>query len=143
MRCLYCDKKLSLLKIAKGDSFCSPEHFDAHRLQLSRNAYQRLSRQAEEDAPVAPLMVLTPEENNEPVRLEADLTLAHLSEFVAQEEPATGLAEPPPCEAFAGTWMASYPPNPSVPLPDFTEHLEPRREPAFPVLENPATDSLL
>jgi hypothetical protein len=42
MRCLYCGKKLSLLKLAKGDSFCSSEHFDAHQLQLSKSAFDRL-----------------------------------------------------------------------------------------------------
>ncbi|HTB12733.1 MAG TPA: hypothetical protein VK752_14225 [Bryobacteraceae bacterium] len=46
-----------MLKLAKGDSFCSAEHFDAHQLKLSKDAFERLKSAPEEEAPKAPLMV--------------------------------------------------------------------------------------
>src|ERR1700722_2138114 len=61
MRCLYCNKKLSLLKLAKGDSFCSPEHFDAHQLQLSKSAFDRLMGAPSEESPKAPVVTQNPE----------------------------------------------------------------------------------
>src|ERR1700677_4774090 len=57
MRCLHCNKKLSLLKLAKGDSFCSSEHFDAHQLQLSKDAIQRLMNAPDKEGPKAPIVV--------------------------------------------------------------------------------------
>jgi len=56
MRCLYCGKKLSLLKLAKGDSFCSSEHFDAHQLQLSKSAFDRLRSVSGAETPRPPLV---------------------------------------------------------------------------------------
>ena len=57
MRCLYCNKKLSLLKMAKGDDFCSSEHFDAHQRQLSKDAIERLMSAPDMESPKAPLIV--------------------------------------------------------------------------------------
>ncbi len=51
MRCLYCGKKLSLLKLAKGDSFCTPEHSDAHQVKMSKDAFERLMRAQGGDQP--------------------------------------------------------------------------------------------
>ncbi len=42
MRCFHCGQKLSLLKLAKGDSFCSPEHLDAYQRKMSKDAFDRL-----------------------------------------------------------------------------------------------------
>jgi len=57
MRCLHCNKTLSLLKLAKGDSFCSAEHFDAYQIQLSRDAYERVMSVPVGDAPKPPLIL--------------------------------------------------------------------------------------
>src|SRR5258708_7195415 len=109
MHCLHCHKKLSLLKMAKGDSFCSPEHFDAHQLQLSKSAYQRLINSSDEPAKAPPMVAtLEPEEEEKQVEeqegkqeeeqedapvLEADAALAQLSALRAREEPVTGWIE--------------------------------------------------
>jgi hypothetical protein len=151
MHCLYCQKKLSLLKLAKGDSFCSPEHFDAHQLQLSKSAYQRLVNDTEEPQK-APLMVasLEPEEEGKPDEeqedtpvLEADAALAQLSALRAREEPATGWKEPPLCESFAGSWMASYAPDPPAPVPEGHEPVQSKPMLAMPLSEAHPTDGLL
>lgn len=42
MRCFHCGQKLSLLKLAKGDSFCSPEHVDAYQRKMSEDAFDRI-----------------------------------------------------------------------------------------------------
>jgi len=88
MRCLYCNKKLSLLKLAKGDSFCSPDHFDAHQLQLSKDAFERLKSLPDEDSPKTPLAVGS-SRNDAPLFRsgEEDAALTRMTEFSAPPQP--------------------------------------------------------
>jgi len=146
MRCLHCDKKLSLLKLAKGDSFCSPEHFDAYQLQLSKNAYERLLSGLDEQGPETPPVVNPVEVPRE--ELEADSGLARFSAFWAPEKPAApakGL-EAPPYAPFLVEPLPSFPPNPTVPLAgeaDANEPLEAAKGLAFPVHDVEATVCIL
>lgn len=57
MRCLFCDKKLSLLKSATGDGFCSQEHLDAYQHEMSRRDIERVLAMTIEDAPRTPLIM--------------------------------------------------------------------------------------
>jgi hypothetical protein len=54
MRCLYCNQKLSLLKLAKGDSFCSEEHFDAYQLKILKEGFEQLTSTDPEESPGEP-----------------------------------------------------------------------------------------
>src|SRR6202034_2734798 len=92
MRCLYCNKKLSLLKLAKGDSFCSPQHFDAYQLQLSKDAFDRLVSVAAEEAPKAPLIVERQKEVPPP---QENTALARLSAFGPPPLPEAAVPSPP------------------------------------------------
>jgi len=144
MRCLYCNKKLSLLKLAKGDSFCSAEHFDAHQLQLSKNAFERLMSLPEEDAPKAPLVV-------KPAVEEEVAPLARLTAFSApppEKVPALKLPaapiKPPPYAPFATSLLPPYSPNsPSRIANRANEPVQPARELAFPVHDVEATVCIL
>ncbi|HEV1284966.1 MAG TPA: hypothetical protein VNU44_06630 [Bryobacteraceae bacterium] len=137
MRCLHCNKKLSLLKLAKGDSFCSAEHFDAYQLQLSRSAYDRLVSVPEEGAPKPPLILKKSPEEAEPTRdLEADSALARLSALRAPEK-KEAVPEPqvPPYAPFLVSPPPYNPPIPVVPAsePDGNEPVAAARDLAFPV----------
>jgi hypothetical protein len=142
MRCLHCNKKLSLLKLAKGDSFCSAEHFDAYQLQLSKTAYDRLVSAPDEEAPRAPLVV---KPVATPVEMEADSALARLPAFRAPEPPplpAVIPAEPPahrdvpPYAGFLTSAPPAFPPTAAVLVagePDANEPVNAARDLAFPV----------
>ncbi len=122
MRCLYCDKKLSLLKLAKGDSFCTPEHFDAYQLQMSKNDIARLMGISVADAPRAPL-ILTPRE--EPP--------AAIEEPVHSAPVPVPLPVDPPYAAFARPPLPAYPPAPAPPMAEEpAANLSPA-PPSFPV----------
>jgi hypothetical protein len=118
MRCLHCNKKLSLLKLAKGDSFCSSEHFDAYQLRLSKTAYDRLINLPDEEAPKVPLIFKPVEVPRS--ELEADSALARLSAFRAPEEKAA--PAPPPAALQATPQAPPYAPFLSSPLPSFPPH---------------------
>ena len=158
MRCLQCNKKLSLLKMAKGDSFCSPEHFDAYQLELSRNAYKRLLSVPDEDVPKAPLISKKPAE--EPVELhpaapakelEADAALARLSAFRAPEKiEAAPPFKAPPFAPFLASPPPSQAPNPAViaavkpaSAREANEPVQAARNLAFPVHDVQATVCIL
>jgi hypothetical protein len=172
MRCLYCNKKLSLLKLAKGDSFCSPEHFDAHQLKLSNDAFQRLMSLPAEDAPRAPLVLKPkdeiPREAAKPnlAPQEQDAALARLfgaSEAPPPKAPAAKtkqgipppanppLASPPaakvpPYAPFARAPLPSWPPGPAAPIsngPEADEATPPAHELAFPVHDVETTVCIL
>lgn len=108
MRCLHCNKKLSLLKMAKGDDFCSPEHFDAHQLQESKNAIARLMSLPTEDTPRAPLNI----GSNEPKPLEP--APEQPDEKIGMER-LKAFADPP-YAPFAISTLSSPPPQ-APPLP--------------------------
>jgi hypothetical protein len=135
MRCLHCNKKLSLLKLAKGDSFCSAEHFDAYQLQLSKSAYDRLVSAPDEEAPKAPLMVKPVE--TPPVEMEADSALARLSDFRAPEPPPLpATPNVPPYAGFLTAALPAFPPTAAVLVasePDANEPVNKARDVAFPV----------
>ncbi len=145
MRCLYCNKKLSLLKLAKGDSFCSPQHFDAYQLQLSKNAYERLASVPEGDAPKAPL-VFTPVEAP-PSELEVDSALARLSAHDAPELAGQVEAfEAPPFAPFLVSPLPSFPPDGRVAVadePDANEPVGATPGLVLPVHDVPATVCIL
>src|SRR5271167_612119 len=111
MRCLHCNKKLSLLKLAKGDSFCSAEHFDAYQLQLSKSAYDRLINLPDEETAKVPLVLKDVPE----AEIEADSALTRISAFQAPEKPpapptvVVGVKDPPKAPPYAG-FLASPPP---------------------------------
>ncbi len=134
MRCLYCNKKLSLLKLAKGDSFCSPEHFDAHQLQLSKDAIQRLMSVPEEEAPKTPLVVKQPEEQPD-----ENAALARLTAFAPPPPPPLpelAALKSPPYAPFAISTLAACSPDALSAIvngPDAGEAVESARELAFPV----------
>jgi hypothetical protein len=124
MRCLYCNKKLSLLKLAKGDSFCSPEHFDAHQLKLSKDAFERLMSVPEE-APKEPLVVQHPEPEPQVESLHDEkAAMARLSGFPHSA---------PPYAPFAISVLHSYSLNPQSSLANEPDSVEAARELAFPV----------
>jgi hypothetical protein len=50
MRCLYCDRKLSLVKSLKGETFCSPAHQDLYRQQNAAGSIERIVGSPEDDA---------------------------------------------------------------------------------------------
>ncbi|MGA3190767.1 MAG: hypothetical protein ABSF22_27005 [Bryobacteraceae bacterium] len=129
MRCLHCNKKLSLLKLAKGDSFCSSEHFDAHQLQLSKDAIARLMNASAEDVP-KPALVITPREDV-PVLEEA--RPEEVKEVV------------PPYASFARSPLSCTPapPAPEVERPDHGELAASPQDLAYPVHELEATACLL
>jgi hypothetical protein len=147
MRCLYCNKKLSLLKLAKGDSFCSPQHFDAHQLQLSKDAFERLMSQADanEDAPKAPLVARRTEEapvSNEP---EQNAAMARLGSL-APPPPKAAPPPVPPYAPFAVSLLPACsldPASPAVNGTDSSEAVEGPRELAFPVHGVEATVCIL
>jgi hypothetical protein len=146
MRCLHCNKKLSLLKLAKGDSFCSPEHFDAYQLQLSRSAYDRLISVPEEDAPKPPLILKKFTEEAEQSRdLEADSALARLAVFRAPEKKEAAF-QAPPYAPFLASPPPYCPPNPAVLAAAEAEGNEPveaARDLSFPVHDVQATVCIL
>src|SRR5580693_7539614 len=136
MRCLYCNKKLSLLKLAKGDSFCSPQHFDAHQLRLSKDAFERLSSLSVEDVPKAPLIVER-EEEKPPELPEQNSAFARLAAF-APPAAAEAPSQSPPYAPFATSPLPSFTLNPPFPIangPEAGEAVEPARGLAFPVHE--------
>jgi hypothetical protein len=99
MRCLYCDKKLSLLKLAKGDSFCSPEHFDAHQLRASKSTFEHLRSPGIEETIAVPVPLKPPEEEN------------HIwTEDPAEVPPAV---PSPPYAPFSTSQLIPHPPNPT------------------------------
>src|SRR5580704_12075114 len=151
MRCLYCNKKLSLLKLAKGDSFCSPQHFDAYQLQLSKSAFDRLvnvaaglaANVAAEEVPKAPLKahpVVERKEEAPPSREdppEQNTALARLSAFTPPPLPEVA-PPPPPYAPFASSPLAAFELNPPFPIanaPEASEAVEPPRALSFPVHE--------
>jgi hypothetical protein len=87
MRCLYCNKKLSLLKLAKGDSYCSEAHFDAHQLQMSKNAFERLMSLPSENSLKSPLVV-KPREEPRVNKVAAETSRIEPHEAPADVEPA-------------------------------------------------------
>ncbi len=97
MRCLFCDKKLSLLKLAKGDSFCTPEHFDAYQLKMSKTDIERLMGLPVADTPKSPLVPLSREEAAKSVEQEA-------GPGDSRRE-----MEPPPPASFAKPALPSFP----------------------------------
>ena len=139
MRCLFCNKKLSLLKLAKGDSFCSAEHFDAYQLQLSKDAIDRLRSVGGEDVPKAPLAVappaVAPRDETPPDLRQENRALARLSAFAL---PATPEVPSPPYAPFASAPLPSFTLNPPYPIasgPETGEAVEASRTVAYPVHE--------
>ncbi len=126
MRCLFCDKKLSLLRLAKRDGFCSTEHFDAYRLQMSKHDIERLMGLPIADAPKAPLVV--PFHEEPPKKSGPDNgDLSRLLHEVLQPPPPVSFAKPP---------LPSFPPAPSSPVArEPVAHIEDesRPNPALPV----------
>ena len=118
MRCLHCNKKLSLLKLAKGDSFCSPEHFDAYQFQQSKNAIERLMSLGDPEPPKAPLQVKPVEEAKPaapppPPQAPPARTPVQSPNRNAAPEPAAPevAAEPPPYAPFAAQERPYCPPQ--------------------------------
>jgi hypothetical protein len=144
MRCLHCNKKLSLLKLAKGDSFCSAEHFDAYQLQLSKSAYDRLVSAPDEEAPKVPLVV---KPQAPPVEMEADSALARLSAFRAPEPPPLPAApDVPPYAGFLTATLPAFSPSGTVLVagePDANEPVNAARDVAFPVHDVQGTVCIL
>jgi hypothetical protein len=108
MRCLYCDKRLSLLKLAKGDDFCSPEHFDAHQLKLSKDAIQRLMGAPDEQGPRQPLHFTSNDDAQGSARGNV------MPETRAQEEdlqPTASLDPSPPYAPFAIAYPQHFAPQ--------------------------------
>jgi hypothetical protein len=147
MRCLYCNKKLSLLKLAKGDSFCSAQHFDAYQLQQSKDAFERLMSQPDEDAPRAPLVVQQREEEHASVSdgQEESAALARLTAFAPPAPPAPEAAvlKAPPYAPFAISLLPACPLNPASPITNEPEGVEAARELAYPVHEVAGTVCIL
>jgi len=144
MRCLYCNKKLSLLKLAKGDSFCSPQHFDAHQFRLSKDAFDRLSNVASESVPKAPLIVER-EEEKPPGLPEQNTAFARLAAF-APPVAAEASPQSPPYAPFATSPLPSFTLNPPFPIangPEAGEAVEPARGLAFPVHETEEVGCIL
>lgn len=132
MRCLYCNKKLSLLKLAKGDSFCSPEHFDAYQLKQSKDAIERLMSVPAEEAPKAPLVAQAVQ-----APVEESTALARLA---GNADPASTKAaeafEAPPYAPFAMPERSSFTQNLQSPIvnpPEAAQSVEPGGETALPV----------
>jgi hypothetical protein len=98
MRCLYCDKKLSLLKLTRGDKVCSPEHFDAYQLQLSKAAYERLAGPPVKKTPSAPVTLAPPEEERH----------IQTEDLAVLPPPA---APSPPYAPFSTSDLIPHPPN--------------------------------
>ncbi len=120
MRCLYCNKKLSLLKLAKGDSFCSAEHFDSYQLQLSKDAIDRLMSVPDEDLPKTPLII--------------------------PKEKAPDEITVPPLAAYAASRLPAYSLNATLPVangPESTEPLDAMPAVAFPVHDVDVTVCIL
>jgi hypothetical protein len=162
MRCLYCNKKLSLLKLAKGDSFCSSEHFDAHQLQLSKNAFDRLMSLPAENAPKSPLVNKPPHEDapaqarhEVPPPLPPPSSPPPLSAPASRAEayrPPEPLAAPlpravkaPPFAPFANQQLSPFSPEPPAiaNLPETSLPVQPAPHPALPVHEVEATVGML
>ena len=149
MRCLYCNKKLSLLKLAKGDSFCSPEHFDAHQLQLSKDAIERLMNVPAEDAVREPLViqqvVQAAEEAHADSAVEENAAIARLTAFSPSESGEAAL-KPPPYAPFASPdlpYCLVDPPSAIAGGPEGGEAVEGARELAYPVHETESTVCIL
>jgi hypothetical protein len=146
MRCLHCNKKLSLLKLAKGDSFCSHEHFDAYQLKLSRDAIERLMSVPGDETPKAPL-VLNKVDDNQIEEAPADndnahqekAALARLTAYAPPPLPEAAVAsQSPPYAPFAGSALppCSLNPAPSTASgPEASPEVGPARELSFPVHE--------
>src|ERR1700728_4199683 len=147
MRCLYCNKKLSLLKLAKGDSFCSAQHFDAYQLQQSKDAFERLMSQPAEDAPKAPLVIQQREEEppSSSDGQEESAALARLTAFAPAAPPApeARVLKTPPYAPFAISLLPACPLNPASPITNEPEGVEAARELAYPVHEVAATVCIL
>jgi len=140
MRCLHCNKKLSLLKLAKGDDFCSPEHFDAYQFQLSKTAIQRLMGAPAEEGP-KPLLII--KEETPPLDADFQDIDIHEEAVLAAPVPAD---QPPPYAPFAIEPFPSSEPQPPAPVsndPDAHEPAASARELSFPVHEREATAGLL
>jgi hypothetical protein len=138
MRCLYCDKKLSLLKLAKGDSFCTPEHFDAYQLQMSKNDIARLMGLSVGDTPRAPL-ILTPREEPPPARIEEPVRPVLVPDRLAPEL----LSVEPPYAAFAKPLLPAYPPAPESPMAEEPAANVSAADPSFPVHDLEVTAGVL
>jgi hypothetical protein len=146
MRCLYCDKRLSLLKLAKGDDFCSPEHFDAHQLKLSKDAIQRLMGAPDEQGPRQPLHFTTNDDPHGSARGNV------MAETKAQEDDLqlTAPLDPsPPYAPFAIAYPEHFAPQQPAPQPPalIAGELDPDRPSAsalsIPVHEWEETDGLV
>ena len=172
MRCLHCNKKLSLLKMAKGDQFCSSEHFDAHQRQLSKDAIERLMGVPDMEGPKPPLVVKKAQEEAPPRRT-ADLrevarqqdappaaVVNRVKEeasprrdvdlrAIARQEEAPPAAEPPVEQAPPYALFIVEPPPPLAikPPAPVAGELDPdtssARELSFPIQEIVATACLL
>jgi len=151
MRCLYCNKKLSLLKMAKGDNFCSPEHFDAHQLQESKDAIKRLMNVPEDELAksrlAAPQLIVSQvtssevtvseERPAEPEEPAIDL-MARLRQVEASTPDATvvqlAALKTPPYAAFTKSDLVPFPPEAVVNGADASEPVNAPGLPSFPVL---------
>ena len=149
MRCLYCNKKLSLLKLAKGDSFCSPQHFDAHQLQLSKDAFDRLVQVADEAHKPPPLVVDQPVaqqvERQAASPAEENTALARLSAFAPPPLPESAVPSPP-YAPFATSPLPAFELSPPFPIangPDASQAVEPPREVSFPVHQSEDASCIL
>jgi hypothetical protein len=154
MRCLHCNKKLSLLKLAKGDSFCSHEHFDAYQLKLSKDAIERLMSVPAEEAPKTPLVFNKiddqPIDETRPGNDDAPQENAAQARLTAVAPPplpeAAVASQSPPYAPFASSPLPPCFLNPVPPIangPDAGESVEPARKPSFPVHEVDETVCIL
>jgi hypothetical protein len=147
MRCLHCNKKLSLLKLAKGDSFCSHEHFDAYQLKLSKDAIERLMSVPAEEGPKPPLVLkqtvvkeiddkqieeAPPSNNDAPAEITA---LARLTAYAPPPLPEAPASQSPPYAPFATSPLppCTLNPAPIANGPDASESVQLSRVLAYPV----------
>src|ERR1700722_1377099 len=153
MRCLHCNKKLSLLKLAKGDSFCSHEHFDAYQLKLSRDAIERLMSVPAEEAPKTPLVLKkihdkieeAPQANNDVAHKE-NVALARLTALNPPPLPEAAGVQSPPYAPFASSPLPPCSLNPALSVASGSEaspEVGPARELSFPVHEVDETVCIL
>jgi len=143
MRCLHCNKKLSLLKLAKGDSFCSHEHFDAYQLKLSKDAIERLMSVPAEEAPKAPLVVkqidvkqIDAKQTGNNDAPKENAALARLTASSPPPLPEAVASQAPPYAPFATSPLPPCSLNPALPVangPEGGESVEPSRILSFPV----------
>jgi hypothetical protein len=153
MRCLHCNKKLSLLKLAKGDSFCSHEHFDAYQLKLSRDAIERLMSVPGDETPKVPLVLNKVDNkqieealpNNDNAEQE-NVALARLTAYAPPPLPEAAGSPSPPYAPFASSALppCSLNPAPSTASgPEASPEVGPARELSFPVHEVDETVCIL